>query len=73
MSTSTASTVFVGMGTVVAAAAVLLVIAFGVVLAYHWYRFAADASMATFATALYAVGSVLILALLFAALPGLLL
>ncbi len=73
MDTAVPATAVVGLGTIVVLGAALLAVIFGIVLAYHWYRFAADAAMATFALALYAVGAVIILALLVAALPGLLL
>jgi hypothetical protein len=58
---------------VITTGALLLSIVFGIVLGYHWYRFALSPLAATGALALYAAGCVLLLTLLYITAPLLLL
>lgn len=53
------------LGWIIAAGAALLVAVVGIVLAFHWFRFALNPLAATLASALYAAGCLILLSILF--------
>lgn len=52
-------------GWVIAAGAAVFALVVGIILAYHWYRFALSPVAASFASALYAAGCIIFLIILF--------